>query len=85
MANHVFGWGLGVGVDEKHVMEVIGEDMFSIYKTRVSMNRGESGLFRFGIRDREGAQTGRKLLRMTRTGIGSKKWSPSMSLASFTV
>lgn len=45
--NYVFAWGLGIGVDERHVREVVGDEMFEVYKTLP--NPKQSGVYAFMV------------------------------------
>jgi len=45
--NYVFAWGLGIGIDERHVREVVGDEMFNVYRTLP--NPKQSGIYTFMV------------------------------------
>jgi len=43
--DYVYGWGLSIGVDEKHVKDIVGNEMFEVYRTLP--NPKQSGIYTF--------------------------------------
>ncbi len=41
--DYIFGWGLGVGADEGHVIEIVGDEMFDLYRSLP--NPKQSGIY----------------------------------------